>query len=87
MLTDIGWQQLRANVSYIESDKIAVIRTGENAIQWAPVFLNVGTNKCFIRSEGNLVPLEEVKGFERYTENKFPVKRMFDTATLEYIPV
>jgi len=88
MLTDsVDWQQLRASVSYVESNSVAVIRRTENAIEYAPVFLNAGTNECFIRSEGSWVPLTEVKGFERYAENKIPVHRMFDTATLECIPV
>jgi hypothetical protein len=85
--TNVDWDTLKASVTYLETDNLAVIRRTQNTIEWAPLFLNAGTNEYFIRSEGSWLPFAEVKGFERYAENKIPVHRMFDTATLEYIPV
>jgi hypothetical protein len=64
-------------------DYTAVIKTGPNSLEWAPIFLD--TNDIpFVRQRGELVPLSGVDAFLRYE----PIRKrkpLYDTATLEVL--
>lgn len=91
----VNWQDLKAKVTYVESDSLAVVRNGRNSIQWLPVLLNAATDESFVRLYGELVPVGSLpiwdprnpasRGFVRY--EKVRAKELFDTATLETVAV
>ena len=40
--TEVTWQELKSEFTYLESDSIATIRTGENSLAFLPVFHGLG---------------------------------------------
>jgi hypothetical protein len=89
----VNWQELKASVTYVESDSHAVIRNGRNSLQWLPVLLNAATDEPFVKMYGELVPVESLgvwnpqdwqsTGFVRYEKMKPLTRKFLDTATLE----
>jgi hypothetical protein len=74
-----NWEELKQNVTYTESDSVAVVRTSENALSWLPVFLNDWSGAPHISVDGRWEPVDGIAGFERY--EKLKTKKLFDTAT------
>jgi hypothetical protein len=89
----VDWQHLKASVTYVESDSLAVVRNGRNSLQWLPVLLNAATEEPFVLQYGELVPVESLgvwnprgsnsTGFVRYEKVKPLTRKFLDTATLE----
>jgi hypothetical protein len=63
MLADIDWQQLKKEVTYIESDSTAEIRTAQNTIGSYPVFLNAATNDPYVRINESFVSVDDLKQY------------------------
>jgi len=86
MLTEqINWNELRASVSYVESDSLAVLRPERNTLHFHPVFLQESTGDAFVRIEGRWVPVRELRKFERY--QKLGRKKLLDTSTQALLEV
>lgn len=86
LVKDVDWHEIKASVSYDQTDWIAVICTGANTIANEPVLVRRSDGGCFIKRYGRFEPVESAPGFMRY-ERKPWRKRLLDTATLEVIEV
>lgn len=73
---------INSDAVFCPSDSVAIIRTGQNGLEWSPVFLDAANN-AFVRKYGEWAPVNGVQNFLRYEPARR--KRLFDTSTLEQI--
>ena len=89
--------QIKKQVSCVESDSIAEIRTGENAVGRFPVYFNAATGEPYVRIYGKWHAASDLKtydphnprstGIVRYETLKPLTRKFLDTATLEIVEV
>jgi hypothetical protein len=66
LATDFDWSGLKAEVTYQDTDWIAIIHTGANTIANEPVLVRQSDGWCFVRRYGKFEPAESVPGFVKY---------------------
>lgn len=83
MRDDFDWSGLKAELTYVPGDHVAVIRQDENALSWEPVFYRQSDAACCIKWRGKWQLVEAVLGLERF--ERVNRKRYFDTATMKTV--
>ncbi len=83
MRDDFDWSGLKAELTYVLGDHVAVIRHDENALSWEPIFYRQSDAACCIKWRGRWQLAETVPGLERFEQVNS--KKYFDTATLETV--
>jgi len=78
LANESNWNEIKAKVSYTETDWTATIRTGANTIANEPVFIRQSDGECFVRRYGRYEVADTVPGFVRY--ERLDRKKYFDTA-------
>jgi hypothetical protein len=85
MLEDFDWLGIKAGITYIEGDHVAVIRHDGNALSWEPTYYRQSDGACCIKRNGRYELVEAISGIERYERRQF--KKLFDSSTGELIEV
>jgi hypothetical protein len=86
LATEFDWSGLKAEVTYQDTDWIAIIRTSVNTIANEPVLVRQSDGGCFVKRHGKYEPAETVPGFVKYERRPWR-KRLLDTATQEVIEI
>jgi hypothetical protein len=86
LVRDVDWHEIKASVSYDQTDWIAIIRTSVNTIANEPVLIRQSDGGCFVKRYGHYEAAETVPGFVKYERRPWR-KRLLDTATQEVIEV
>lgn len=81
---DFSWQDLKSKVTYLESDALARVRVGANALGWFPVYLNEASGAAFIKRYDQWWRVEGMVGFEGF--EKLKTKQLFNPLTGEMVP-
>lgn len=86
LATDVNWNQIKATVTYQNTEWVAILRPAENTIANEPAFIRESDGACFIKRYGRFEPAESAPGFVKFEENRWR-KRFLDTSTLEMIEI
>lgn len=68
----------------IESDSVALIKGRDNSLSWLRVYLDPDNN-CFVKRNGTWVPVDGLKGFQRF--EKVRSNKLCNTATGKMVQV